>query len=64
MIRVSCRSEIAFRKLLDCNEEDDAIRIAKERMRAAAIQIASDLVDDGYSVELDVNYLVAYEEPK
>lgn len=64
MICVSCRADLAFRKRLDVGEENEAISITKERLRAAAMKIASDLVDDGYSVELDVNYLVAYEEPK
>lgn len=64
MICVSCKANVVFRKRLDVDEEDEAIHITKERLRAAAMKIASDLVDDGYSVEVDVNYLVAYEEPK
>lgn len=51
-----------FRKLLDCREEDEAINIVKERMKAAAMQVALDMRRDGYVVGLEVNYLVAYEE--
>ena len=62
MHRVSCRAEVTFRKLLDCPDESGAIDIAKARMRAAAMQIASDLKDEGFQVELSINYLVAYQE--
>lgn len=62
MIRVSCRGQLVFRKLLDCREEDEAINIVKERMKAAAMQVALDMRRDGYVVGLEVNYLVAYEE--
>jgi hypothetical protein len=61
MICVSCKACLTFRKLLDCPDEDDAIRIAKARMKAAAMQIALDLQAEGYKVELEVDYLVAYE---
>lgn len=61
MICVSCRACIVFRKLVDRGDDDSAIRTVKDRMRAAALQAASDLRDDGYAIELDVDYLVAYE---
>lgn len=64
MIRVSCRAELVFRKLLDCKEGDDAMAIVKDRMKAAAMQVALDMRRDGYAIDLDVTYLVAYEEPK
>ena len=62
MQRVSCRAEVTFRKLLDCPDESDAIDIAKARMRQAAMRIASELKDEGYRVELEIHYLVAYQE--
>jgi hypothetical protein len=62
MIRVSCRAGLVLRKLLDTKEEDAAIETVKARMKAAAMQIALDLQRDGYRVDLDVAYLVAFEE--
>lgn len=64
MIRASCRASLVFRKLLDCEEEDSAIDVVKKRMKAAAMQVALDLKRDGYEIELEIDYLVAYEEPK
>lgn len=61
MIRVSCRAGLVFRKLLDVPEADEAIQIVKDRMRAAAMQVALDLRRDGYEIDLEVDYLVAYE---
>jgi len=65
MIRVSCRACLAFRLLLDCKEDDPAIAIVKRHMKAAAMNAALELkrLDTGYQVDLDVDYLVAYEEP-
>lgn len=62
MIRVSCRAGLVFRKLLDVPEEDAAIQMVKDRMKAAAMQVALDLRRDGYVIDLEVEYLVAYDE--
>lgn len=62
MVRVSCRAGLVFRKLLDVPEEDAAIQIVKDKMKAAAMQVALDLRRDGYAIDLKVDYLVAYEE--
>lgn len=62
MIRVSCRAGLVFRKLLDVPEEDAAIQMVKDRMKAAAMQVALDLRRDGYALDLEVEYLVAYDE--
>ncbi len=62
MVRVSCRAGLVFRKLLDVPEEDAAIQIVKDRMKAAAMQVALDLLRDGYELDLEVDYLVSYEE--
>lgn len=64
MIRVSCRAGLTFRLLLECDETDPAIAIVKHHMKAAAMNAALDLkrMDSGYQVDLDVGYLVAYEE--
>lgn len=65
MIRVSCRANITFRLLLDCGEEDEAIGIVKAHMLQTAREAAASLKgrDEGYQVDLDVDYMVAYEEP-
>lgn len=62
MIRVSCNAQLRFRVLLDCAEEDEAVAIVKRHMHAAALQAALDMKRDGIDTDLDVNYLVAYEE--
>lgn len=62
MIRVACSARLGFRTLIDCTETDAAIDIVKERMRVAAMQVALDLRRDGIAIDLEVGYLVAYEE--
>ena len=62
-IRVSCHVSLKFRVLLDCAEDDEAISIIKRHIHAAAMQAALEMKRDGIDSELDVNYLVAYEEP-
>lgn len=64
MIRISCRANLVFRLLLDCKEDDPAIEIVKRHMKAAAHNAALDLkrLDTGYEVDLEVDYLVGYEE--
>lgn len=64
MIAISCRAGLVFRLLLDCKEEDHAIEIVKRHMHAAAMNAALDLkrLDTGYEVDLEVDYLVAFEE--
>lgn len=66
MLRVSCRAGLTFRLLLDCNETDPAIEIVKRHMQAAAMNATLDLkrLDAGYEVDLEVDYLVAYEDPE
>lgn len=63
MINVSCRAGLVIRILLDCKEDDPAIEIVKAHMKAAAMNAALDLkrLDTGYQVDLEVDYLVAYE---
>lgn len=61
-IRVSCRAELVFRKLIDSPDEEAAIRLVKARLNDAAIRIASELLDEGIKTDLNVNYLVAYED--
>ncbi len=63
MIRVSCRAGLVFRLLLDCGDEDPAIEIVKAHMKEAAENAARDLkrLDTGYQVDLEIDYLVAYE---
>lgn len=60
MVHVSCRAAIELSKQLDVDTTDEALRVVKDRMRAAALQAALDLRRDGYVVVLDVFYLVAY----
>lgn len=64
MTRVSCSARLVFRLLLDCKEDDPAIEIVKRHMHAAAMNAALDLkrLDTGYEVDLEVDYLVAFEE--
>lgn len=64
MTRVSCSARLVFRLLLACEEDDPAIEIVKRHMHAAAMNAALDLkrLDTGYEVDLEVDYLVAYEE--
>lgn len=64
MVRVSCNARLVFRLLLDCKEDDPAIEIVKRHMHAAAMNAALDLkrLDTGYEVDLEVDYLVAFEE--
>ena len=63
-VRVSCHAALEFRILLACSETDPAIEIVKRHMKAAAMNAALELkrLDIGYEVDLDVSYLVAYEE--
>lgn len=61
MIRVSCRAALVFRTLLARETEESAIQAVKDRMKAAAMQVALDLQRDGYEIELEVDYLIAYE---
>lgn len=62
MIRVSCNARLRFRVLLDCKEEDEAIAIVKRHMHGAALQAALEMKRDGIDTDLEVEYLVAYEE--
>lgn len=55
---------MGFRTLIDCTETDAAIAIVKERMKVAAMQVALDLRRDGIAIDLDVTYLLAYEEAR
>lgn len=60
--QVSCAVRLAFRRIVD-GSEDDAIDQAKRDAKDAALVVAQYLRDAGYSVELDVDYLVAYGVP-
>lgn len=64
MIRVSCSARLSFRLLLDCQEDDPAIEIVKDHMKRAAMNAALDLkrLDDGYQVDLEIDYLVSFAE--
>lgn len=62
MFRVSCRAELAFRKLVDAADEDEALRLVKARLNDAAIKVASELLDEGIRTDLSVHYFVCYNE--
>lgn len=60
MVKLSARAEVVIHKMVD-SDKDDAIDQFKERLRAAAMQVALDMRRDGYIVDLNVSYLVAYD---
>lgn len=60
MVKLSARAAVTVHKMVDA-DEDEAIDQFKERMHAAAMQVALDMRSDGYIVDLEVDYLVAYE---
>lgn len=62
MIQVSCRASLVFSKLVDAPDEYAALQAVKSRIESAALQVALDLRRDGYALDLDVTYLVAYED--
>lgn len=62
MVRVSCNARLEFRVLLDCQENDEAVAIVKRHMHAAALQAALEMRRDGIDTDLEVDYLVAYED--
>lgn len=65
MIRASCRSSIVFRKLFDANgvaDADTAVSIARRRLRKAVENVAQEMRDDGYEIEIDHDYAVSYKE--
>lgn len=62
MVRVSCKARLEFRVLLDCDESDEAVSIVKRHMHAAALQAALEMKRDGIDTDLEVEYMVAYEE--
>jgi len=63
MIRVSFRAAISFIARIDCKGEDEAIKAVKERMDAAARQVALDLRRAGYVVDVGVDGVcIASEE--
>lgn len=59
-MKLSARASVTIHKVVDA-DEDEAIEQFKECMHAAAMQVALDMRRDGYIVDLDVSYLVAYE---
>lgn len=61
MIKISCLATIEMHKMLDCEQDASASAIVKDRLRAAALQIALDLRRDGYIVDLDMCYLTMME---
>lgn len=63
MVKLSARAAVTVHKMVDATDEE-AMGQFKERMRAAAMQVALDMRRDGYIVDLEVDYLVAYEVPK
>lgn len=60
MVKLSARAAVVIHKMVDA-DADEAIDQFKERMRAAALQVALDMRRDGYIVDLNVSYLVAYD---
>lgn len=62
MFKVSCRAELAFRKLVDAADETAAINLIKARLNNAAIKVASELLDEGIRTDLVVHYMVCFEE--
>ena len=65
MICVTCRAVVDFKLLLDCADEDPAIAIVKDHMRAAAMQVGVNLKqqDIGYEVQYMEPWLTAYHVP-
>lgn len=65
MIRVTCRAVIEIKLLIDCADEDPAIAIVKDHMRAAAMQVGVNLkqLNIGYEVQYVEPWLTAYHVP-
>lgn len=50
---------MTIHKMAD-TDENEAIERFKQRMKSAAMQVALDMRRDGYIVDLEISYLVAY----
>lgn len=59
MVKLSARASVIIHKMVDADVAE-AIEQFKERMHTAALQVALDMRREGYIVDLDVSYLVAY----
>lgn len=57
--QVSCAIKLTFRRTVNL-DDDQAISQAKEDAINAAMVVSECLREQGYSVDLDLDYLVAY----
>lgn len=59
MIKISCLATIEMHKMVDCEQDAEAYDQVKQRLKAAAMQLALDLQRDGYIIDIEVHYRTA-----